>query len=104
MSQQTREEGLVFPAALYEKIKVRPPPARKFSHHSHIIDEQWMRLENSKNYSPYESIKIAHQKSKLAGLTALVAGSSHSENSERVEAGEEKPIKDFREKLVDFLM
>ena len=109
ISKQTREEGQVFPAALYEKIKVRPPPTRKFTQHSHIIDEQWLRLENSKNYSPEESIRKAHQKAKLALLkpSSNRTGLGHSPDSGMIDSlagGEESPSKDFREKLVDFLM
>ncbi len=47
-SQVARVNCTVMPLALFEKIKVRPPPPRKFTTHSHIIDEQWMRLEASK--------------------------------------------------------
>ncbi|KAJ3302063.1 Dynein heavy chain 7, axonemal [Kappamyces sp. JEL0829] len=103
-SQLARKNGTAMPLALYDKIKVRPPPARKFTTHSHIIDEQWMRLENSKNYSPQASIrnaKAAQSGNKSHdGQAASVVDKQRSARDSSVEA----PPKDFREKLVDFLI
>lgn len=66
-----------------------------------------MRLENSKNYSPLESIKVA----KLAQANAKNGAAEEGmrnltgrANGEYSGAGEEKPVKEFRERLVDFLM
>nr|KAJ3422321.1 Dynein heavy chain 7, axonemal [Polyrhizophydium stewartii] len=44
------------PPELLSKIRVRPPPPKRYTQHSHIVDEQWMRLENARNYNPSESI------------------------------------------------
>ncbi|KAJ3313775.1 Dynein heavy chain 7, axonemal [Boothiomyces sp. JEL0838] len=95
-SQRARKNKTVMPPALYERIKVNPPPPKKYTHHSHIIDEQWMRLDNAKNYSPQESI----QKQKLLKMKMQV----EEKVENRSEITEVKKKTNFRERLVDFLI
>ena len=64
-----------------------------------------MRLENSKNYSPLDSIRAAKLAKANTG-NGVLEGPGHGAFGEDGGAGggEEKPVKDFRERLVDFLM
>lgn len=62
-----------------------------------------MRAENSKNYSPQDSIKAAHLKKKLQAAQAALQGESYSSES-AAQKVIEKPAKPFRDRLVDFLM
>lgn len=66
-----------------------------------------MRLENSKNYSPLDSIRAA-KLAKANTENGVLEGSGRSAfahgNGDTGGGGEEKPVKDFRERLVDFLM
>jgi hypothetical protein len=77
------------PKELYERIKVNPPRTKQVTHRPRIIDEQWMRLENAKNYSPEKSIRIELNNKRPQDLP--------------IEKASKTQIP-FRDRLVDFLM
>lgn len=97
-SQKARKDETDMPPELYQKIKVKPPPSKKFPTHSHQIDEKWLRLENAKNYSPILSIIEARNKSKNPKL---------SKDEAQKESQNNQPISSklaFKERLVEFLV
>ncbi|KAJ2998719.1 Dynein heavy chain 7, axonemal [Globomyces sp. JEL0801] len=109
LSKAAREAKTVMPKELYSLIKAKPPLPKKYTYHSHIIDEQWMRLDNAKNYSPKESIRLEkfNQKQLDKNLPVqnrhshrhrIIPEANHSNQSEN------QPKTNFREKLVDFLI
>lgn len=88
-SQNQRAKNTLLPKELQSILKTHPPVHKKTIKHSHIIDEQWMRLLNQKNYSPVMS--IMRQNMKLPG-------------KEKETIGKPKEQGEFKERLVDFLM
>jgi hypothetical protein len=93
-SRNSRLMQTQMPRELYETIKVRPPFKKEFYIKSHQIDEPLVRYENSKNYSPQQSIINAMRAKKYGPQQHLV---------ETIMI--EKDTSDsFRDRLVDFLI
>ncbi|KAK5669543.1 hypothetical protein QVD99_003934 [Batrachochytrium dendrobatidis] len=102
-SQDARVNETEIPPELLSKIKVRPPVPKRYTYHSHTIDEPWMRLENARNYSPGAS--IAAEVGATAGGTKL-AKKHHSH--EALNNHDKSPVKltctAFRDRLIEFLI
>jgi hypothetical protein len=98
-SREARKNGTSMPKDLYDAIKVRPPPPKKYVPHTHFVEEAWIRFENSKNYSPQVSIMNALRAKKLK-----LKGSAQAPVFVDEIRVEEDSKSSFRDRLVDYLM
>ncbi|KAH9266776.1 hypothetical protein BASA84_000973, partial [Batrachochytrium salamandrivorans] len=101
-SHNARVNKTEMPAELLNKIRVRPPPPKRYVHHSHTIDEQCIRLENARNYSPGASIAAEADAAARGMRIGRTLDPEHCSDDKG--QAENRVVPGFRDRLVEFLI
>ena len=103
LSREARANEAKIPQSLISRIRVKPPQPKKFTQHSHIIEEQWMRLENARQYSPNASIR-AERLNKAQILNPKQKDAPKNPRAQAHNDSNEGSFRNFRERLIEYLI